>query len=110
MILALLGQIADLVRFFRLLTTGAIVSPDSYALMATPTTLPNATVVAYGFGLDLHTEGARQTVGHDGLIRGFQSVVIHYPAEHLTVAVLVNRNGSGVASLILGDVVSKILK
>lgn len=52
----------------------------------------------------------RQTVGHDGLIRGFQSVVIHYPAERLTVAVLVNRNGSGIASSILDDVTSKVFK
>jgi D-alanyl-D-alanine carboxypeptidase len=106
---SLCSSAADLARFSRLLRDGTIVSRDTYARMSSPTTLPNGATVAYGFGLDLHSDRWGATVGHDGLIRGYQSVFAYYPERDLTVAVLVNRNGNGLAAAVLADVVERVL-
>src|SRR5205085_11097391 len=42
---ALCSSAADLVRFSRALASGQIVSPQSYALMTTPTRLPDGTAI-----------------------------------------------------------------
>lgn len=105
----LCSSASDLLRFSQLLAAGRIVSAASYALMTTPVRLPNGTTVAYGLGLDLHAEDGRATIGHDGLIPGFQSIFTRYPAEDLTVVVLVNRNGNGLARTVLQDVVRRVL-
>lgn len=105
---SLCSSASDLVRFSRLLASGQFISPESYALMTTPTRLPDGSTIAYGFGIDLHLDGTSRTIGHDGLIRGFQSVFEYYADDDLTIAVLVNRNGSGIATSVLADIVRRV--
>jgi CubicO group peptidase (beta-lactamase class C family) len=79
----------DLVRWNRALTTGRAVSAASYEQMIAPwaTISPTAT---YGFGLLVASDRGNPLVLHDGLVLGFQTILMHYPQQDLTIAVLVN--------------------
>jgi CubicO group peptidase (beta-lactamase class C family) len=48
----------------------------------------------YAFGLDHHSEDGRRIIGHDGSIAGFDSVMLTYVDEGLTIIVLTNTNGA----------------
>lgn len=87
---ALCSTAPDLVRWARLLATGGVVLPASYATMITPARLADNSLVPYGLGLSLQNQLGRSAVWHTGGIPGFQSSLIYFPEEDLAVAVIVN--------------------
>ena len=80
----------DLVRWQQALVSGRCVSPESYALMTTPTTLTGGEQEDYGFGLMLGEFEGTSLVHHGGGIFGFNSQLSHYPEHGLHLAVISN--------------------
>jgi D-alanyl-D-alanine carboxypeptidase len=87
---AFCSTVEDLARWTHLLHTAAVVSPSSFEQMTARTRLANGQTVGYGFGLDLDFRNGREAVVHGGSISGFKSVLAHYVADELTIAVLAN--------------------
>lgn len=88
----LCSTVADLVTWQRALATGQVVTPDTYALMTTPTVLATGDTVPYGFGVDIETLEDYEVVAHGGAVAGFNSRMAYYPDAGLSIAVLVNTN------------------
>lgn len=90
---ALYSTPADLLRYQRALFSGKLLSPASLAKMTT--------VVRddYALGVAVKKAGGRTRIEHSGGIDGFNSFLLHYPAENVTVAVLANLNGPAAATL-----------
>ena len=74
----------DLVRWTDALSTGRAVSPESYARMT------KSALAGYGYGLIIDSLDGRRRIWHNGAILGFESSVMHFPDEGLTVVVLIN--------------------
>ncbi|MDQ3071474.1 MAG: beta-lactamase family protein [Acidobacteriota bacterium] len=91
----LCGSAVDLARWTRLLHTGRVVSPASYAAMTAPTTVSSGGVAAYGFGLSLIEPDARRKIAHGGAMLGYSAMAAWYPDDELTVVVLTNRGDAG---------------
>jgi CubicO group peptidase (beta-lactamase class C family) len=74
----------DLLRWTDALSTGRVVSAESYARMTR-----NAGN-SYGYALVMDFLDGHRRIWHNGAILGFQSHVAHFPEKDLTVAVLIN--------------------
>ena len=85
---ALCSTVGDLVKWTRALHSGAIVSAASFKKMATP--IGPAAASHYGFGLTSDSLGGHRRISHTGAIRGFVSMLAHYPDDSLTIVVLAN--------------------
>lgn len=97
----------DLCRWHTALLGGRILPPDGLKAMLTPVRLssgaqPTAiqgpggpTPVNYGFGIELKHFAGHATVEHGGGIFGFASDLRSFPAEHVSVAMIVNFDGQG---------------
>jgi CubicO group peptidase (beta-lactamase class C family) len=79
----------DLVRWNRALTSGRAVSAASYEQMRQPRFSVTSTA-AYGFGLMMDVDKGNPIVMHDGLVLGFNAMLLYYPERDLTVAVIAN--------------------
>lgn len=86
----LLSTARDLVTWQMALTSGKIVSKDSFELMRTPAVLPDGKDTGYGFGLGIGEFEGRRRVSHGGGIFGFNSMLAWYPDDDLHVAVISN--------------------
>lgn len=89
------GDVASLVRALR---DGRLMRRESYGAMATAEgAAQNARIaglnVGYGLGLVLGAEEAHRWVGGWGSLMGYNSSVLDFPADSLTVAVLSNTEG-----------------
>ncbi len=91
----LCGSAVDLARWTRLLHTGRVVSPASYAAMTAPTPVSSGGLAAYGFGLSLIEPDARRKIAHGGAMLGYSAMAAWYPDDELTVVVLTNRGDAG---------------
>ena len=81
-----------LARFHRLLASGEIVRPESFALMLNSGWRNPATPgERYGFGLFVYDDGA--AFGHGGLWPGYRTHVTHYARTGTTIAAQTNRDG-----------------
>lgn len=88
---ALCSTASDLARWSYLLATGGVLQPDSYVAMTTPARLADGTEVGYGFGLYLPLSVVgHPAVYHDGLIAGFNTFLIYFPAHNISIAVISN--------------------
>lgn len=88
----LCSNVLDLVRWTQALVRGRAVSRASYRRMIKPDRVRRGYLPRYGFGLSLVPLDGRARVGHNGDITGFMSALAYYPADDLTVAVLINRS------------------
>jgi len=79
-------SIDDLVHWIAWLEAGRF---DRALVPATPTDDPG---VKYGFGWRISEHGRRTYVWHSGETIGFRNAIVRFPAEHLAVVVLTNRN------------------
>ncbi len=69
--------------------------PRALAIMRTPTTLADGTQIDYGLGTRLGSLEGHRVLGHTGSGGGFRSLLVAFPGDHLTIAVLMNTdNGS----------------
>jgi D-alanyl-D-alanine carboxypeptidase len=73
---------ADLVRWGDALYGGAILQPDTLAQML------GFNEKGYGLGAEQYRFGGLPGYGHSGLLRGYTTLLVHLPDEHLTVALL----------------------
>ncbi len=84
----------DLGRFFKLLTSGQIISPASFETMQTwyfyPDNDPDDEEVAYGYGIDKYESEFGNGIGHTGAVSGFITFAQTYPDDERTLVVLYN--------------------
>jgi CubicO group peptidase (beta-lactamase class C family) len=105
---AIRSTVLDLCAWHAALFGGKVLSPASLTAMTTPARLknggqpftiarPDAPAVAtnYGFGLFVGEFEGHKAVLHGGGISGFASHLRTFPAEQVTVAVLLNCIGPG---------------
>jgi len=100
----LLSTGGELVRWQMALTSGQVVSPESFARMTKPTVLPNGKDTGYGFGLQTSEFAGRKRIDHGGGIFGFNSVLFWLPDEDLHVAVI--SNGESLRSAKVADAIA----
>jgi CubicO group peptidase (beta-lactamase class C family) len=86
----LLSTAGDLIRWELALMGGKVISPESYRQMTTPTKLPDGSATRYGFGLFLSDVDGHPNFMHEGGIPGFNSILVYFPNEKLSIAVLSN--------------------
>lgn len=84
----------DLVRLPDALKEHEVLSKTGLATMLHPTTLADGTTVDYGFGVRRGTLDGHTVWGRTGGHRSTWAVVAHYPNDAVTVAVLVNTDGT----------------
>lgn len=98
----------DLVKWSMALTSGKVVKPESFAMMSTPTVLPNGENTHYGFGLEIGEFEGHRSIHHGGGIHGFNSMLVYLPDDDVHIAVICNSPaGSGritndIAKAVLG--------
>jgi CubicO group peptidase (beta-lactamase class C family) len=85
---ALYSTTEDLLRWEQGLFGGKLLSAASLQKMITP--FKND----YAFGLTVRTVNGRKVIAHGGGIEGFNTSLVYYPDDKLTVVVLGNLNGS----------------
>lgn len=90
---ALCSTAKDLVTWTSALAGGKIVSAASYAQMTAPTKLADGKEQAYGFGLMPGQLEGHPQISHGGGINGFAAMLMYFPKDDLTVAVLTNSGG-----------------
>jgi D-alanyl-D-alanine carboxypeptidase len=104
---AMRSTATDLLRWHHALLGGKVVTPESLALMTTPSRLkdgspvkqlatpdpPEQAPMDYGLGLSVGTQGGRRVVGHWGAINGFNACLFSYPDQRTTIVLLVNTEG-----------------
>jgi CubicO group peptidase (beta-lactamase class C family) len=88
---ALCSTVRDLVAWQRALAAGRVVKPASYTAMITAEGA--AAARRYGFGLMADTLAGRTSVEHGGGINGFNSMLMYFPSDTLSIAVLGNTVG-----------------
>jgi len=89
----------DLLAWAEALAGGRVVSPASYQAMATPAVLNNGQPDGYGFGLFVDRQAGHARLWHGGGTLGFSSSLMRYPAEQLTIVVLVNHEALNASAL-----------
>ena len=87
---ALISTASDLVRWQQALVTGQVVKPESYLEMTTPYMLASGRETGYGMGLQLDKQAGEACVWHGGGIHGFNSVLLYFPVQKLSVGVISN--------------------
>jgi CubicO group peptidase (beta-lactamase class C family) len=98
----LCSTVGDLAAWNRALATGHVVSPASYARMATAEGA--AVSKSYGYGLIVAPFEGHRMAGHGGTLAGFSSASAYLPDDSLSVTVLTNL-GAGNPSKLLLDIV-----
>jgi len=76
-----------------------ILKPASWAEIAQPARLPGGRSYPYGFGWFLEHSGGEDIWCHGGSWQGFQSFVIRYLGDELTILALANSNSADPASI-----------
>ena len=85
------STVLELLAWVKALRSGKVVSPASYRLMTTPTSLADGRTFPYGLGLFLRNFGTHRAIVHAGIIEnGFVGVLGDFPDDGLTVAFLAN--------------------
>lgn len=105
---ALCASAGDLVAWTLALSGGRVVSSDSYRRMITPDPLADGRRMPYGYGLGLVSVAGHAAIAHGGAMSGFTAQLVHFPADSLIVAVMVNTEG-GVADRLAFDIARLVL-
>lgn len=90
---ALYSTTRDLLKWERALFGGRLLQPASLKKMTTPFKHD------YGCGLFITTVNGHKRIEHAGGIQGFNSELVYWPDEKMTVVVLANLNGSAPSSI-----------
>jgi D-alanyl-D-alanine carboxypeptidase len=93
---AVCASATDLLKWQAALDAGRVLSPSSLALMRTPTTLADGTIIDYGLGTRLGSLEGHRVLGHTGSGAGFSAVLESFPDDQVAIVVLMNMGiGSG---------------
>ena len=87
---------------------GTILGPESYRLMITPEPLLDGTELRYAKGVAITDRDGAKGIRHGGGIFGFVTDLRYYPAEDLSIAVLINTAG-GVGSSDIAQQVEDVI-
>jgi D-alanyl-D-alanine carboxypeptidase len=93
----------DLLKWTDGLAHGRVLKAASVERMWSPSHLNDGSAIDYGLGTRLGTLSGHRMVGHTGNGGGFRNVLLYFPEDDLTVAVLTNTdagNTVGVAARI----------
>ena len=96
---ALCSTAGDLLRWQDALVHGRVVAPATYAQMTTPAVLTNGRRTTYGFALGVYSLHGHPVVEHSGGINGFSTDLAYYPADSVSVVVLLDTDGADAALL-----------
>ncbi len=96
---ALVSTPEDLVRWGAALYGGQVISEQSLEQMTTQLVLPDGTVVEYGMGAFVETDGTVSLYGHTGGYEGYQTYLYHWPTDGLTLVAMANQLESDLRSL-----------
>jgi CubicO group peptidase (beta-lactamase class C family) len=92
---ALYSTAGDLFLWNEALFSGRVVSRESLDAATASTSLRDGGVSAYGYGLMAHSHRGLGTVAHSGGLDGFQSYLVRYPEQQVTIVVLLNAMPAG---------------
>ena len=98
---SLISTAEELIEWAMALTSGKVVSPESFQMMITPTVLNNGKSQPYGFGIAIDTEAQPKRIWHNGGNNGFNSMLLWLPDEQVFIAVI--SNGEPVSADRVGD-------
>jgi D-alanyl-D-alanine carboxypeptidase len=87
---AIVSTAPDLLKWADALMHGRLLKPASVERMWSPSRLVDGTLVDYGLGTRLGRLSGHRMVGHTGNGGGFKAVLLLFPDDDLTVAVLTN--------------------
>lgn len=87
---ALCATAEDLVRWNLALSSGNIISPESYASMITNRKLNDGSPTNYGYGVGVLEGEDGVRIFHEGGIPGFRSSLVYYPEMKVCIAILIN--------------------
>ncbi|MCC7264527.1 MAG: serine hydrolase [Candidatus Latescibacteria bacterium] len=88
--MGLLTTAEDLFLWDRNFSTGQVGGPALLDLMRRRGVLASGDTLPYAFGLIVGKYRGLETVDHSGSQQGFRTELVHFPQQHLTVAVLAN--------------------
>jgi CubicO group peptidase (beta-lactamase class C family) len=97
------STVLDLLKWTDGLAHGRVLKAASVERMWSPSHLADGSAIDYGLGTRLGTLSGHRMVGHTGNGGGFRNVLLFFPEDDLTVAVLTNTdagNTVGVAARI----------
>ncbi len=84
------STIGDLLRWDESFYTGALGGPALTTLVQTPGTLNSGDKLTYAFGLTIDQYGGRRRVQHGGALGGYRAMLMRFPDDHFSVALLCN--------------------
>ncbi|HEY7566688.1 MAG TPA: serine hydrolase domain-containing protein, partial [Gemmatimonadaceae bacterium] len=84
------SSIPDLLRWDESFYSGALGGPTLTTMVQTPGTLNNGDKLTYAFGLTVDSYGGRRRVQHGGALGGYRAMLMRFPDEHFSVALLCN--------------------
>jgi D-alanyl-D-alanine carboxypeptidase len=106
---ALCSTVEDLLRWQSDLVGGRVVQATTYREMTTPAVLTNGTHTTYGFALGVYALHGHRAVEHSGGINGFSADLAYYPADSLSVVVLLNSD-AGDAALVARRIAETVMQ
>ena len=101
--------IEDLVRIPGAFERGGVITPAGVEEMLAPTTLANGIEVDYGLGVRLGSLEGHRLWGNRGGVGSTRAILMHFPDDGLTLAVLQNTDGVRVDALSVAGNVARAL-
>jgi CubicO group peptidase (beta-lactamase class C family) len=83
-------SISDLIAWDRALRPGALLKSESWEQVYTPVRLNSGKTYPYGFGWNLEPINGHEMYRHGGAWQGFQTDILRYPKDDLTIIALCN--------------------
>jgi len=90
---SLCSTVEDLVKWNDALHHGKILSSQIYDQFITPAKLNDGTVTHYAHGISVVERDGKRVIEHGGGINGFYSLNRYYPADDMSIVVLINTAG-----------------
>lgn len=87
---AIVSTPADMAKWAAAVSVGKLLKKTSWDEAFASAKLPDGKPTNYGFGWQIGKIGETPYVGHSGGIRGFSSYHVRFPAENVSVVVMVN--------------------
>jgi CubicO group peptidase (beta-lactamase class C family) len=88
----LCSNVDDVLHWYTSLSSGDVIDQSLFDEMIEPVVLPNGTTLQSGFGFIVGDFLGEQAIGHIGRTSGFESFLVHFTDEGLTIVVLSNTN------------------
>lgn len=90
----LCSSVIDLVNWYAHLSTGKVIDRDLYEQVIRPVVLPDGAILESGLGFIVGDFLGAQAIGHIGRTSGFESFIVDFYEDDLTIVVVSNTNRS----------------